>query len=186
MSNQPNPLAQLRSTEAALVQQVNHATDLVEAVGCGPLDVAVDRFRVACKGAVERFRSTRELLVNEVAEVLGEMNFFGAELREGLAVEVQPLKLAAPEDGDEGDDLEEEPDLDDTAHGKPSTRDDEYEGRVRLMRAALVADPKLSNRELVRRHGGNNATARQARLMNSVVGGPVGGTELAAAAPQKE
>ncbi len=187
--SQPNPLASLSAAEVVLVGQVRAATALVRGVGCGTLDAAMSelcRETIAAKARVESARHTMAVMLGDL---LADLTGFSAEIKDGLSepvvIPIAPpaLALHVDDEGDEGEEMEPEYDAGGTGCTSVHNR------RVALMIDALAADPTLSNRQLVREFGGSNAAAREAReLMDSTraVGGPIGGSGIAAASPQKE
>lgn len=187
MSQQTNPLASLSSAEAVLVGQVKAATQLVRGVGCGTLDAAMAELVRESVAAKERIESVRACMAELLGDLLATITGVSGEIRDGLSEPVV-LPVGAPAlalhvgDGEgEGEGDGPEPERDDAPTGK-----ERRAARVLLMVGALFGDPTLSNRDLNGAYGGTNADAREARTRLEAAGGPVGGSEMAAAAPQKE
>lgn len=100
MSN-ANPVAILKATETGLVQQIDRATDLVDAIGTEAIDEAVDRFREAVDGAKSRLTAATVLVRSIAGGLVDDLAAFASAIEGDVRANTLPapevLALPAPE-----------------------------------------------------------------------------------------
>lgn len=182
-----NPIAQIQAAEVVLAGQVRGVTELVRHVAVnGELAAATAELTAEIHAATERLREHRRLTYAGLAGLLGEVQGYAAEIAAGVEqapweaaqARVDGLALADKTDGPAGREVpidEPAPPPQEDSGGSEEApaagaQEDSAGGgeagpRVWSMVADLEAEGGLSNRELIRRHGGNSETAKQARRL---------------------